>query len=111
MPAYQRPGLNAVAGLLARLQAAKPRPSLAKLACGIEYLLDHAISQHRRATQGALPKRIELHPNLEPHLLAALGPQPWPRPDRLMHRGVLVLFTARASAPRLITWRNEIDYL
>lgn len=108
MPTYQRPDLNAVAGLLARLQQPKPCLELSNLACGIEKLLDHAIGQHRQQYQGWSPQRIELHPALGPPLYHALHPL---LGDAPMYKGVLVVFTELATLPRLITWCNEVEYL
>lgn len=85
---------------------------LPRLAAGIKYMLDHAIHQHRRAHQGRYPKRFELHPQLEPELYLALGPQYYLRAEqRLSYQDVEIVLTPRAREPRLITCRNEIELL
>jgi hypothetical protein len=111
MPAYQRPDVNAVAGLLARLQRSKPRPDLSKLTCGIKQVLDHAIGQHRKQYRGAMPKCIELHPALAAQLYAELHPVVFQINGQPSHRGIEITITSRATAPRLINCRNEVECL
>jgi hypothetical protein len=105
-----------LAGLLARLKRPTPRLDQSKLACGIIRLLNHAIHQHRNLFYGERPKRIELHPALGPELYAKLGPLLVFEFDnggerKLIYDSIEIVFIEAADMPRMITCRNEVEYL
>jgi hypothetical protein len=86
---------------------------LPELACGLTHMLEHALHQHIKTYQGRKPRRFELHPALKPDLYS----EPRFYQDQIAHglhgqfHGIELVFTVQASAPRLITCRNEVQYL
>jgi hypothetical protein len=83
---------------------------LPELVCGVTHMLEHALYEHIKDYQGRQPLRFELHPALKPELYSE---QRFYRdliaPDQF--HGVEIVFTVQASQPRLITYRNEVQYI
>lgn len=89
---------------------------LPKLACGVRRMLDFAIEQHRKAHQGQMPRRIDLHPETVYAWRCEMAPCDWmdlcPAPPvQMKYRNVPILVSERVRAPTMITCRNAIEEL
>lgn len=85
-----------------------------KLACGVRWLLEHAIHQHRKRFYGDDPLRFELHPETVCALASELGLHWYYCRDNdggMHYHGIEIVVTRRASEPRMITCRNEVEPL
>lgn len=86
---------------------------LPKIALGIVEMLVRAVHDHQRRHIGELPKRFELHPAVVTDLMSAITPMMWAecKGDGMKFYGVPVITDFLATRPKLISHRNEVEYL